>query len=43
MDNFITLGAFGQFCPSDLDVTPDNNPNSPTYNGYKDVKAMTLN
>lgn len=42
MDDFIALGAFGQFCPSDLDVTPDNNPNSPTYNGYKDVKAMTL-
>ena len=42
MDDFIALGAFGQFCPPDLDVTPDNDPNSPTYNGYKDVKAMTL-
>jgi hypothetical protein len=42
MDNFIALGAFGSFCPSDLDVTPDNDPNSPTYNGYKDIKTMTL-
>jgi hypothetical protein len=42
MDNFIALGAFGSFCPPDADVTPDNDPNSPTYNGYKDVKAMTI-
>ena len=42
MDDFVSIGAFSTHCPAELDVTPDNDPNSPTFNGYKNVRAMTL-